>query len=439
MSAVKHISLSKLQSLIKRKLEEALPLPCWVTAEISELKVNYSGHCYLELVEKGGDNGVPCAKAGAVIWRNAYGMILSFFRSETGSDLAVGMNVLMKVTVSYHELYGLTLVVTDIDPLYTLGDMERQRQKTIARLKEEGVFDMNRSLPAPAVMQRIAVVSSRNAAGFQDFMNELALSPYRFEVELFDSFMQGHGAEESVIEALGHICDRGELFDIVVVIRGGGSQSDLAAFDSYRLCSHIAQFPLPVVTGIGHDKDQSVADLVSAVALKTPTAVARFLIDSMDEADSWLASALSEVTQLAVELLEEERRQVRENTFGLSHAVSGLTRSVERRLEKLASEISGAAAAYLASSRFALQSAGTGVEAGARAVLAGEKQRLGVVARLVESRDPKNILTLGFAVVRKDGRAIVDASAVAPGDLLEVALHRGTVSARAEQINAKTK
>ena len=262
-----HITLSELQSLIKRGIDDAHPLPYWVTAEISELKVNYSGHCYLELVEKGGANHVPKAKISAVIWRSTYGMIASYFGASTGGQtLCAGLKVLVKALVSYHELYGLSLQITDIDPSYTLGDMERQRRQTIEQLQRDGVFDMNRELPMPAVVQRLAVVSSRNAAGYQDFMKELSSGPYRFEVTLFDAFMQGAESEESIVRALETVADALDDFDAVVLIRGGGSQSDLGSFDSYRLCCHLAQFPLPVIAGIGHDKDRSVADLESPLA-----------------------------------------------------------------------------------------------------------------------------------------------------------------------------
>ena len=288
MPASTHISLSELQALIKRGIDNAHPLPYWVTAEISELKVNYSGHCYIELVEKGGANHVPKAKASAVIWRSGYPMIASYFQGATGQVLAAGLKVLVKVVVSYHELYGLSLQITDIDPTYTLGDMERQRQETIRRLRQDGVFDMNRELPLPAAIQRIAVISSRNAAGYQDFMKEISSSPYGFEITLFDAFMQGAEAEESIVRALGEAADRADGFDALVLIRGGGSQSDLGCFNSYRLCCYLAQFPLPVIAGIGHDKDQSVADLVAAVSLKTPTAVAVYLKNGMAEFDAGL-------------------------------------------------------------------------------------------------------------------------------------------------------
>ena len=277
-----HITLSELQSLIKRGIDDAHPLPYWVTAEISELKVNYSGHCYLELVEKGGANHVPKAKISAVIWRSTYGMIASYFGASTGGQtLCAGLKVLVN----------------------TLGDMERQRRQTIEQLQRDGVFDMNRELPMPAVVQRLAVVSSRNAAGYQDFMKELSSGPYRFEVTLFDAFMQGAESEESIVRALETVADALDDFDAVVLSRGGGSQSDLGSFDSYRLCCHLAQFPLPVIAGIGHDKDRSVADLVAAVSLKTPTAVAVYLKNKMAEFEALLDSLRGRLAEWAEEML----------------------------------------------------------------------------------------------------------------------------------------
>ncbi len=265
-----HITLSELQRLVKETLHERFALPVWVSAEISEVKVNYSGHCYLELIEKGGDNGVPLAQSRAVIWRTAYSRIAGYFEAETGQRLAAGIKILAKVAVNYHELYGFSLQITDIDPAYTLGDMQRQRQQTIDCLHKEGVWDMNREVGMPAVVQRIAIVSSANAAGYQDFCKEIGKSPYRFRLTLFDAFMQGAAAEESIVAALCAVADRMEEFDAVVIIRGGGSASDLNCFNAYRLCTHVAQFPLPVLTGIGHDKDTSVADMVAHTALKNP-------------------------------------------------------------------------------------------------------------------------------------------------------------------------
>ena len=367
MTESQHITLRELQRRVKSALEGQFALPLWVSAEISEIKVNYSGHCYLELVEKGGDNGVPTAQARAVVWRSNYPRIAGYFEAETGQRLAAGIKILAKALVTYHELYGFSLQITDIDPSYTLGDMERQRQQTIAQLQQEGVWDMNREAPMPAVVQRVAIVSSANAAGYQDFCKELARSPYRFELTLFDAFMQGEAAEESIIEALCNVAARPEKFDAVVLIRGGGSRSDLNCFNAYRLCAHVAQFPLPVVTGIGHDKDTSVADMVAHTALKTPTAVAGWLVERMAETDGWLDCAAlqlndmtkaamhasevrlerlsGEVRRLSGELLTRQtlrlehftglaarqRRGTDRRTFARTHPPAGIRRPARRR------------------------------------------------------------------------------------------------------------
>ena len=298
MDPERHITLRELQRLVRQTLDERFALPLWVSAEISEIKVNYSGHCYLELVEKGGDNGVPTAQARAVIWRSNYPRIAGYFEAETGQRLEAGIRILARVLVNYHELYGFSLQITDIDPSYSLGDMERQRQMTIAQLQRDGVWEMNREQPMPPIVQRVAVVSSANAAGYQDFCKELGKSPYRFHLTLFDAFMQGAAAEESIIGALCSVAERLGEFDAVVLIRGGGSRSDLNCFNAYRLCAHVAQFPLPVITGIGHDKDTSVADMVAHTALKTPTAVAGWLVERMAETDGWLDCAALQLNDM---------------------------------------------------------------------------------------------------------------------------------------------
>ncbi len=434
MSAQEYISLSELQSLVKQRLDESFPFPYWVTAEISELKVNYSGHCYLELVEKGGDNQVPRAKANAVIWRSTYGALSAYFSATAGTPLAVGMKVLLRVTVNYHELYGFSLVVSDIDPLYTLGDMERQRQETIRRLQEDGVYDMNRSLEMPLVVQRIAVVSSRNAAGYQDFMKELGASGYAFAVTLFDAFMQGNDAEASIIAALETVAERCEEFDVVVVIRGGGSQSDLACFNSYRLCCHLSQFPLPVITGIGHDKDQSVADLVAAVALKTPTAVAGYLVDRMAEFDAYLDSLQEELLQSSVAVLDAEKRRVRTAGLSLSQTAGQLTRNLEVRLERLSGEIARRRDAALMRRTATLESLDAQLRDRVRTLLERQRVRLEHAVGLTDGRRPERILALGFAIVRSEGRAVKESARLTVGSQIDVTLARGSVTAEVTDV-----
>ena len=410
MGESQHITLRELQRRVKSVLEGQFALPLWVSAEISDLKVNYSGHCYLELVEKaekGGDNGVPTAQARAVIWKSHFPRIAAYFEAETGQRLAPGLKILAKVLVSYHELYGFSLQITDVDPSFTLGDLERQRQQTIAQLQQDGVWEMNRGVALPTVVQRVAVVSSAQAAGYQDFCKELAKSPYRFEVELFDAFMQGEAAEGSIIDALCRVADRLEEFDAVVIIRGGGSRSDLNCFNAYRLCSYIAQFPLPVITGIGHDKDTSVADLVAHTALKTPTAVAGWLVERMDRICGWLDAA----------------------ALQLHDGVLRLARTQQVRLEELAGDVRHLSLGLLRQRGLELGSREEVFRQAVGSFLRQQRQRLDTTGELVESRSPRHILRMGFAVVRSGERAVTSIRQVEAGECLTVEVADGRFSA----------
>ena len=430
MEQKKHFSLRELQLAVRERLTEAFPLPVWVAAEISEMKVNYSGHCYLELVEKGGTNGVPAAKASAVIWRSHYGPIATYFASKTGEQLAVGMKVLVRVTISYHELYGLSFQIQDIDPTYTLGDWEQQRQQTITRLREEGVWDMNRELGVPRVPQRVAIVSSANAAGYQDFCKEIARSPYRIELTLFEAFMQGHAAEDSIIEALESVAERADEFDIVALIRGGGSQSDLACFNSYRLCAHVAQFPLPIVTGIGHDKDESVADMVAAQRLKTPTAVAAWIGEQMAEFDGSLDALAQAIERHAIEILSTERQRLERNAAMIATQAAAATRRIELTLERYRSELRRVSEQLLSDQRNRVARADENLSRATEYFVRSERERLGALEQAVAARDPQNIMALGFAVVSLGGHALNDASQTAIGQQVSIRLAKGELKAK---------
>lgn len=411
----KHITLSELQRQIKQALEGALPLPVWVVAEVSELKVNYSGHCYLELVEKSeparGGTPIPRAQARAVIWRSQYAMLSAYFEAETGSRLAVGMKILAKVIVSYHELYGLSLQITDLDASYTLGEVERQKQLTIAQLKADGVWDMNREQELPLLTQRIAVVSSAAAAGYRDFCNELQQGGYAFRTTLFDAVVQGQAAEESVCKALMQVAERQEEFDVVVIIRGGGSASDLSCFNSYRLCSYVAQFPLPVVTGIGHDKDTSVADMVAHTPLKTPTAVAAWLTERMARMDGWLTDVAVQLSELATKATQGE----------------------QLRLERMMGEVSRLGGTYCERARGRMAMFGEQLKGEVARFIERRAMFLQVAETMVEARAPEKILRLGFAVVRCDGRAVTSAEGLS-GREVEIQLAEGKVKAEVKNI-----
>ncbi len=411
---VQHITLKQLQQLIKASVEQALPLPVWVVAEVAELKVNYSGHCYMELVEKSepkrGGSSTPTAQARAVVWRSQWAMIAPYFRAQTGSELAPGMKILAKVLVSYHELYGLSLQISDIDPSYTLGEVERQKQMTISQLQADGVWDMNRELELPYLVQRIAVVSSAAAAGYRDFMNELSEGGYAFRCDLYDVVVQGAAAEESICAALEEVALKQECYDAVVLIRGGGSASDLSCFNSYRLCSYVAQFPLPVVTGIGHDKDTSVADMVAHTSLKTPTAVAAWLVERMARIEAWLEEMTVQMASLAAAVTKREELRLERLTAELTHYTSTYCSRAEAQLMLMREQL------------FSLM----------ERRLEREQQRLEIAQRSVEALSPKRIMQLGFAVVRSQGRALSRIGDAPRGTELEIELLDGTIKAKVE-------
>ena len=386
MTTRPHITLVELQRRIKMTLSEQFALPVWVSAEVADLKVNYSGHCYLELIEKDhkSENGVPTAQVRAVIWRSSYSRIAAYFEAETGQRLAPGIRILAQVLISYHELYGLSLQITDIDSAYTLGEMEQQRQKTIARLQKEGVWEMNRAVPMPLLVQRLAVISSAQAAGYQDFCKELGRSGYRFDLTLFDAVMQGTAAEESILMALGRVAEQQEEFDAVVIVRGGGSTTDLNCFNAYRLSSHVAQFPRPVLTGIGHDKDQPVVDMVAHLPLKTPTAVAGWLIERMSSIEEWLEGAAQQLHDITT-------TRMREAELRLEQQLGDVRRlTMERTIQE----------------KLRLETAERLLPERIETLLRFEQPRLERAEEVVESRSPQQILKLGFAILRGEERAI---------------------------------
>ena len=410
-----HITLSELQRRIKQAVEGTLPLPVWVVAEVAELKVNYSGHCYLELVEKSepakGGTPTPRAQVRAVIWRSQYAMLAAYFEAETGSRLAAGMKILAKVLVSYHELYGLSLQITDLDASFTLGEVERQKQMTIAQLQSDGVWDMNREQTMPLLTQRIAIVSSAAAAGYRDFCNELKQGGYAFVTTLFDAVVQGQAAEESICRALQQVAERVEEYDAVVIIRGGGSASDLSCFNSYRLCSYVAQFPLPVITGIGHDKDTSVADMVAHTPLKTPTAVAAWLTERMARMDGWLEDAAFRVADLAVKATQREQLRLERMSGEVARLGGSYCERARSRMTMLAEQLSAEVARYIER----------------------KQMFLAMAEGLVESRAPEKILQLGFAIVRCDGHAVTEAEGLG-GREVEIELASGKIKAEVKNI-----
>lgn len=406
------ITLYDLLRMVRGTLESRFSEPQWVSAEISELKLNRSGHCYLNLVEKGDSDGKPRAEARAVIWRTAYNSIATMFQSATGTPLASGIGVLVRVVVTYHEVYGFSLQIIDLDPSYTLGEVERRRRQTIARLEADGVWDLNHELRLPRPTLRIAIVSSATAAGLQDFMRELRRSPYRFSTTLFESLMQGDAAEQSIVDALTAIAAQEEMFDVVVIIRGGGSKSDLSLFDSYRIASHVAQFPLPILTGIGHDKDTSVVDMVAHMQCKTPTAVATTLVEIADVELGLLERLIADINTLATRQIgSEELRLQQYRTEVYSLAIEATHRAL-RELERSEMAIYNEATSRLET----------------------ELQRIISAQHLVETYSVDNILKLGFATLRRGTTYITCAGDADIGDSIDIELRDGRITAEVRDI-----
>lgn len=450
---MEYITLSQLQNKIKFALEDAVG-ECWVVAEINELNVNNSGHCYLMFVEKGGDNQVPRAKISGVIWRSHFTMLNSFFREATGQSLQSGIKVLVRVSVNYHELYGISLLVKDIDPTYTLGDMERQRQECIRQLKEDGVFEMNKELDIPEVSQRIAVVSSDKAAGYQDFINELHNNEYgyRFGTSLHVAFMQGEEAENSMIEALNAIAERADEFDAVAIIRGGGSQSDLACFNSYRLCSYIAQFPLPVLTGIGHNKDVSVADMVAYDCLKTPTAVAGRFVDmahafdqKIDKYGEFIVRSANEMLQFAAQKMETLSQQLRIGVKESIHTqelllntlhgdllagTSSLIKMEGQKQIQLFNALKERSGRVLVSRDEKCDGYLERVKMLSEALLVKSLSRIELLESRVNGFDPQRILKMGYSLALVEGKTLKSVKEVKAGQQVDIKLVDGTVKTK---------
>ena len=401
------LSLHELNGLVKRSIRACLPDTYWVQAELSDVRSNYLGHCYLEFVQKdvGGNNLI--AKARGTIWSNVYKMLKPYFEQETGQAFTSGIKVLVQVSVEFHELYGYSLTVLDIDPTYTVGDMERKRREILRQLEEEGVIDLNKELEMPMLPQRIAVISSATAAGYGDFCNQLANNPlgYGFSVELFPAIMQGDRVEETVLAALDAINARASEFDAVVIIRGGGATSDLSGFDTYLLAASCAQFPLPIITGIGHERDDTVIDKVAHTRVKTPTAAAEYLIAKMDACADVLDDLFSRLMQSVQNRLLWEYR----------------------RIEGLKQRIPTAVYKRLADAKYALFSARRDIQQASKMSLSARLHRLELLQQRLNDALPEKQLARGYSITLKEGKAVKDASLLKEGDVLTTVLHQGKV------------
>ena len=401
-------TLRQLNLLVREAIEDALPDEYWVEAELSECREN-SGHCYMELIEKDERSNTPVARASAKCWRQTWMMVKPYFERTTGQPLRAGMKVLLRVYAQFHETYGFSWIVSDIDPTYTLGDMARKRQEIIRQLKEEGVFDLQRELRIPTFAQRIAVISAQNAAGYGDFCRQLEDNDYgfRFDVQLFPAIMQGEQVEQSVISALNQIYNLHSPlnFDVVVIIRGGGATADLSGFDTLALAENVAQFPIPIITGIGHDRDESILDMVANTRVKTPTAAAALLIDNLLRVLERLDDASQRISYAVNQRISNQKTKIATMTTLIPTLALRVVGDQRHRIELLENRLPVAIERRLTNQKHLLES----------------------LSIKLQGFDPQLLLSRGYSITLHNGRAVRDPRQLKPGDEIETRVEKGTI------------
>ena len=397
-------SLFELNRLVRESIEFEMPDAYWVEAELSECRES-RGHCYMELIQKDELSATPVAKAQAKCWANKWLAIRPYFERTTGQQLHAGMKVLLQVCPQFHEAFGFSWIVNDIDPTYTIGDMARKRQEIIQKLKAEGVFDLQKELRLPLFCQHIAVISSQTAAGYGDFCNQLADNPYgfQFETQLFPAIMQGEGVEQSIIAALERIYDTD--YDAVVIIRGGGATSDMSGFDTLALAENVANFPIPIITGIGHERDESILDMVSHVRVKTPTAAAALLIEHLKEVLDVIDNSQDRITRYAQQKLSTLNSQLAIVSESIPRLFSLVKTRQESKLDIFEQRMRTSIDRRLTS----------------------ESHKIELISEKLKALDPTLLLARGYSITMLNGRAVKDASTLPPGTEIETRLAKGTI------------
>jgi exodeoxyribonuclease VII large subunit len=454
---VDYLTLRELTYLIKSTIDSTLPDEYWVVAEVSQINCHLnSGHCYMELVEK--QDNATAAKMRATIWARDFRQISVNFRNLTGQELQAGMKILMLARVTFHEVHGLSLNIRDIDPSYTLGAMALERKEIIEKLTREGIIDRNRSLPLPPVLQNIAVISSATAAGYGDFVNRLDNNPYgyKFSHKLFQSYVQGERAEESILKALKQCKRIRNSLDAVVIIRGGGSAFDLQCFDTYLLAKGIALFPLPVFTGIGHERDETVADRVANKRLITPTAVAEFLISIAKEFEDNIDTLRHQLVIRTNSLLDREKQTLRSFAEGLSSHTKHYLTAISHRLRNNISLLHSHALTALRTPSINLKEYEGRLESVGAVVVRNNYQKLKDFTKILQVHpnhiltmhsktleqfestikylDPLNVLRRGYSITYLNGKALKDITTVKKADIIDTRLHDGTITSTVESI-----
>jgi exodeoxyribonuclease VII large subunit len=405
-------TLSELTRFINQVIKVNFEKPIWIKAEISEFREASNGHCYVEFIEKDTHTDTLIAKIKGNIWVNTYRMLKPYFESSTGQTLRSGIKVLVAVTVDFHDVYGLSLNIRDIDPTYTLGELAKRRQEIIRQLEADGVMDMNKALEIATLPNRIAIISSSTAAGYDDFCNQIDNNPAGFVLykKLFPAIMQGDQAANSIIEALDKIYEHASLFDVVVIIRGGGATTDLACFDSYELALNCAQFPLPIIAGIGHQRDLSIVDMVAHTSVKTPTAAAALLIEMMEDADSKMTDAYTAIYQLLHTRVQNQQQKIADISWKIKHALLNKTADKKLTLERQKSRLIQAV----------------------RLSLSTQKNKLALLENSIERHSPAFLLKYGYTITTANGKRISSVKDVQKGDLIRTYVSDGEVESVVE-------
>ena len=406
------ISLSELTEQIQQTIRMSFDSPVWIRAEISELHENPGGHCYLELVEKDNESDTLLAKAKATCWASTYRMLKPYFESSTGQTLRAGLKVLVSVTVEYHNVYGFSLNVRDIDPTFTIGEMAARRLQIIKQLEADGVVDMNKQLQLPIPMQRLAIISSPTAAGYGDFCDQLKKnsSHFAFYTHLFPAIMQGDQAEASIIAAFDQIYEHMDLFDVVIIIRGGGATTDLACFDSYEMALNCAQFPLPVIAGIGHQRDYTILDMVAHTSVKTPTAVAELLISNLQETEDEVAELFSDIRNIVKNRIENEYRYLDQTKLRIKQTLRSWVIQKNHLLDRQKNRL----------------------RSNVRMQLLRENNKLLMLEKNIETHSPAFLLRHGYTITTLNGKRITSSKQVVPGDKIRTFVHDGDFESRVE-------
>lgn len=422
------LTLYELNSMVRDVVELGMPGSYWVEAELSEVRER-SGHCYMELVQKDLTGNSTVARASALCWRSTWASVRPGFEQVTGEHFRAGLKVLLQVHAQFHENFGFSWIVTDIDPAYTLGDMARRRQEIIRILKEEGVFDLNKELCLSLFASRIAVVSSESAAGYGDFCNQLDTNAYgfAFSVRLFPAVMQGERTEGSIISALDAINSEADDFDCVVIIRGGGAVSDLSAFDSLALAENVANFPLPVITGIGHERDESVLDMVANKRVKTPTAAAALLIENLKHTYDRIVQAQERISVSVSRRMDYERVRL-ERVSGRIPVLFSLVKTRQQaRIDSFFARVGAAAGRIVAEERLRLDRLSVALAPAVRQRLSAENHRLELLGQRISAVDPAILLRRGYSITLHNGRAVYSPGQLSDGDVIETRLAEGNV------------